>query len=70
MPIYQVGKLMGIGDKKLWHMIELINEAVNAVRRSEVKITPALRDARFSVLQNEENLTAQQRKKRGYGKEF
>jgi transposase len=49
-----------------FHILKLINEAVDAVRRSEVKTTPALRGARFAVLKNEENLTAQQRKKRGY----
>ena len=50
----------------IFHVMKLINEAVDAVRRSEVKTTPALRGARFAVLKNEKNLTAQQRKKRGY----
>ena len=47
-----------------FHIIKLINEAVDSVRRSEVKTVPELRGSRFSILKNENNLTAKQKQTR------
>lgn len=47
-----------------FHILKIINEAVDAVRRSEVKTIPALKGARFAILKNDGNLTKKQREKR------
>ena len=47
-----------------FHIIKLLNEAVDAVRRSEVKAVEALKGARYVVLKNEINLTKKQRETR------
>jgi transposase len=47
-----------------FHILKIINEAVDAVRRSEVRTTPALRGARYALLKNERNLTSPQQKTR------
>ena len=44
-----------------FHILKKINEAVDAVRRSEVKTEWCLRGARFAILKNECNLTAKQK---------
>lgn len=47
-----------------FHVLKLINEAVDAVRRSEVKNVEALKGARYALLKNESNLTKKQKEKR------
>lgn len=44
-----------------FHTIKLVNEAVNDVRKEEVKEEPLLRKARYVLLKNKENLTPKQR---------
>lgn len=43
-----------------FHIMKLINEAVDEVRREEVKTEPLLRNARYAILKNRENLTEAQ----------
>jgi transposase len=47
-----------------FHVVKLINQAVDEVRRAEVETQPILKYARYSVLKNETNLTSKQRIKR------
>lgn len=47
-----------------FHILKVINEGVDAVRRSEVRTTPALRGARYALLKNESNLTSKQKETR------
>lgn len=47
-----------------FHILKKINEAVDAVRRSEVKTEWFLRGARFAILKNECNLTSKQKETR------
>ncbi|TAK81874.1 MAG: ISL3 family transposase [Aquabacterium sp.] len=49
-----------------FHIMKLVNEAVDSVRRAEAKMQPALKGARFALLKNETKLTSQQKKKRAY----
>jgi transposase len=49
-----------------FHIMKLVNEAVDAVRRSEVSTEPALKKSRFALLKNKANLTQSQQKKRDY----
>lgn len=44
-----------------FHIIKLINEAVDQVRREEGKYTPILKGSRYIFLKNESNLTAKQK---------
>jgi transposase len=44
-----------------FHIMKLINEAVDEVRRQEVKTEPLLHKARYVLLKNRENLTKSQR---------
>jgi len=44
-----------------FHIIKLINEAVDQVRREEGQYTPVLKGTRFIFLKNEDNLTAKQK---------
>lgn len=44
-----------------FHIMKLINEAVDEVRRQEVKTEPLLHKARYVLLKNRENLTESQR---------
>ena len=46
-----------------FHVTKLINEAVDEVRRLEAKLFPILKDSRYAVLKNAENLTQTQREK-------
>ena len=39
-----------------FHIMKIINKAVDTVRRQEVKLESILKDARYSVLKNRENL--------------
>lgn len=43
-----------------FHIIKLINEAVDKVRRAEVKDNPLLKGSRYTLLKNDENLTKKQ----------
>lgn len=43
-----------------FHIIKLINEAVDKVRRAEVKDNPLLKGSRYALLKNDENLTKKQ----------
>ena len=47
-----------------FHILKVINEGVDAVRRAEIKTTPALKGARYVLLKNEQNLTSKQRETR------
>ena len=47
-----------------FHVIKLINEAVDQVRREEAKTQPILKKARYAILKNEQNLTEAQKEKR------
>lgn len=44
-----------------FHLIKYLNEAIDKVRRREVKKHAELRNSRYAMLKNEENLTAKQR---------
>ena len=44
-----------------FHIIKIINEAVDKVRREEAKTNPLLKGARYALLKNESNLTAKQK---------
>jgi len=47
-----------------FHILKIINEAVDEVRREEAKTNPLLKGARYVFLKNEVNLTAKQRQKK------
>jgi len=47
-----------------FHILKIINEAVDAVRREESKTNPLLKKTRYIFLKNEENLTKKQREKK------
>lgn len=47
-----------------FHILKIINEAVDAVRREEAKTTPQLKGARYAFIKNEENLTQKQKDKK------
>jgi len=47
-----------------FHIIKIINEGVDAVRREEAKTQPLLKKSRFAVLKNDANLTEKQHKKK------
>ena len=47
-----------------FHVVKLINEAVDQVRRAEAKTQPILKKSRYAILKNEENLTPTQKEKR------
>jgi len=44
-----------------FHLIKYLNEAIDKVRRREVKEHTQLKDSRYAMLKNEENLTEKQR---------
>ena len=47
-----------------FHILKIINQAVDEVRRAEVAEQPILKGARYAFLKNEANLTAKQKAKR------
>ena len=47
-----------------FHILKIINEAVDDVRREEAKTNPLLAGSRYVFLKNEANLTAKQREKK------
>lgn len=47
-----------------FHILKIINEAVDEVRREEAKTNPLLANSRYVFLKNEANLTARQREKK------
>lgn len=47
-----------------FHILKIINEAVDEVRREEAKTNPLLTNARYVFLKNEANLTVKQREKK------
>lgn len=47
-----------------FHILKIINEAVDVVRREESKTNPLLKKTRYIFLKNEENLTKKQREKK------
>jgi len=47
-----------------FHVMKLINEAVDQVRRIEAQTQPILKNSRYAILKNEQNLTATQKEKR------
>lgn len=47
-----------------FHILKLINEAVDQVRREEARFNPLLRGMRFVFLKNDRNLTQEQRDKK------
>ena len=49
-----------------FHVMKLIGEAVDRVRRDEVKSRPELKRSRYLWLRNENNLTAEQSAQLGY----
>jgi len=46
-----------------FHVIKILNEAVDDVRREEVKTNPILKDSRFVFLKNQANYTDKQKEK-------
>jgi transposase len=61
---------IGVAEDKLpnaeivhdkFHLIKYLNEAIDKVRRREVKKHEELKDSRYAMLKNEENLTDKQR---------
>ena len=47
-----------------FHILKIINEAVDQVRREEAKTEPLLKKARYVFLKNEQNLTKKQQDKK------
>lgn len=47
-----------------FHVLKIINEAVDKVRRAEVRDNPVLKGARYVLLKNEQKLTNKQRAKK------
>jgi transposase len=47
-----------------FHILKIINEAVDRVRKEEAKTTPALKGARYAILKNAQNLTKKQKEQR------
>jgi transposase len=47
-----------------FHILKIINEAVDEVRREEAKTNPILAGSRYVFLKNEANLTAKQKEKK------
>lgn len=47
-----------------FHVVKLLNEAVDAVRRTEAKDNPVLKNTRYTWLKNPDNLTIEQLNKR------
>jgi transposase len=47
-----------------FHILKIINEAVDEVRREEAKTNPLLKGARYVFLKNDANLTAKQRQQK------
>ena len=47
-----------------FHVLKIINEAVDRVRSAEAKDNPVLKGSRYALLKNEQNLTKSQRAKR------
>lgn len=47
-----------------FHIMKIINEGVDAVRREEAKNNPLLKNSRYVFLKNDVNLTCKQRKKK------
>ncbi len=47
-----------------FHVLKLINEAVDKVRRTEAQSNPLLKGTRYVFLKNDQNLTEQQRKQK------
>jgi transposase len=47
-----------------FHIMKIINEAVDAVRRNEAKNNPILKETRYIFLKNDSNLTKKQREKK------
>ena len=47
-----------------FHILKIINEAVDAVRREEAKTNPLLKNTRYIFLKNHDNLTNWQRQKK------
>ena len=46
-----------------FHIMKIINKAVDQVRRDEISIQPILINARYALLKNEKNLTKNQKDK-------
>jgi transposase len=46
-----------------FHIVKIINEGVDLVRREEAKTNPLLKKTRYIFLKNDENLTQKQREK-------
>ncbi len=44
-----------------FHLVKYLNEAIDKVRKREVKTNEELRDSRYALLKNKENLTEKQR---------
>lgn len=44
-----------------FHLVKYLNEAIDKVRRREVKTNEELKDSRYALLKNQENLTEKQR---------
>jgi transposase len=47
-----------------FHVVKIINEAVDAIRREEAKSNPLLKKTRYIFLKNDANLTKKQREKK------
>jgi transposase len=47
-----------------FHIVKIINEGVDLVRREEAKTNPLLKKTRYIFLKNDENLTQKQREKK------
>ena len=47
-----------------FHILKIINEAVDSVRRAEAKTNPLLKGARYCFLKNSQNLTKDQKAKK------
>ena len=67
-PAFIKGVMENLPNAKItfdkFHILKIIGEAVDAVRREEAKTNPLLAGSRYVFLKNEANLTAKQREKK------
>jgi transposase len=66
-PAFQAGVEKNFPEAKIvfdrFHVMKMISEALDTVRKTEVRANPVLKDSRFALLKNETNLTAKQKAK-------
>jgi transposase len=66
-PAFQAGAKAFFPKAKIvfdrFHLMKMVNQALDTVRKSEARTNPVLKKSRMSLLKNEENLTKTQKEK-------